>query len=245
MFDEQIAKYKDSIKAKKMDLSYGELMNMYTEGDIIISDEFRQTFRWDCKLQTRFIESLLLGLPTQPIFVIETDDNRWELIYGIQELCTMLAFFGKLDDVTKNNLVLTEASVLTALKGFTVDELPLNYKLLLKRAVCSVNIMICTDISMKYKLCSLLNTGGTPVTRQELRNCIFRKYDNRFSNFIQEEAKDAGTDDESILRFFTLKNFGSDSQDAMDEYMLKVSKGELTFDYEKEHASLAHRNHVS
>ena len=90
-----------------------------------------------------------------------------------------------------------------------------------------------------------MNTGGTPVTRQELRNCIFRKYDNRFSNFIQEEAKDAGTDDESILRFFTLKNFGSDSQDAMDEYMLKVSKGELTFDYEKEHASLAHRNHVS
>ena len=242
MFSEQIAKYKDSIKAKKMDLSYGELMNMYADGDLSISDEFSNTFRWDSKLQTRFIESLLLGIPTQPIFVIETNDNRWELIYGIQELCTMLAFFGKLNNVTKNNLVLTEASILTELKGFTVDELPLNYRLLLKRAVCSVNIMVCSDISMKYKLCSLLNTGGTPVTRQELRNCIFRKYDNRFSNFIQEEAKDAGTDDESILRFFTLKNFGSDTQDAMDEYMMKVSKGELPFDYEKEHKSLAHRN---
>ena len=242
MFSKQIAKYKDSIKAKKMDLSYGELMNMYADGDLIISDEFSNTFRWDSKLQTRFIESLLLGIPTQPIFVIETNDNRWELIYGIQELCTMLAFFGKLNNVTKNKLVLTEASILTELKGFTVDDLPLNYRLLLKRAVCSVNIMTCADIAIKYKLCSLLNTGGTPVTRQELRNCIFRKYDNRFSDFIQEEAKATGTDDESILRFLTLKNFGSNTQDAMDEYMLKVSKGELTFDYEKEHASLAHRN---
>lgn len=242
MFSEQIAKYKDSIKAKKMDLSYGELMNMYEDGDLIISDEFSNTFRWNSKLQTRFIESLLLGVPTQPIFVIETNDNRWELIYGIQELCTMLAFFGKLNNVTKNNLVLTEASILTELKGFTVDDLPLNYRLLLKRAVCSVNIMTCADIAIKYKLCSLLNTGGTPVTRQELRNCIFRKYDNRFSDFIQEEAKATGTDDESILRFLTLKNFGSNTQDAMDEYMLKVSKGELPFDYEKEHKSLAHRN---
>ena len=215
---------------------------MYADGDLIISDEFSNTFRWDSKLQTRFIESLLLGIPTQPIFVIETNDNRWELIYGIQELCTMLAFFGKLNNVTKNKLVLTEASILTELKGFTVDDLPLNYRLLLKRAVCSVNIMTCADIAIKYKLCSLLNTGGTPVTRQELRNCIFRKYDNRFSDFIQEEAKATGTDDESILRFLTLKNFGSNTQDAMDEYMLKVSKGELTFDYEKEHASLAHRN---
>ena len=225
-----------------MDLSYGELMNMYEDGDLIISDEFSNTFRWNSKLQTRFIESLLLGVPTQPIFVIETNDNRWELIYGIQELCTMLAFFGKLNNVTKNNLVLTEASILTELKGFTVDDLPLNYRLLLKRAVCSVNIMTCADIAIKYKLCSLLNTGGTPVTRQELRNCIFRKYDNRFSDFIQEEAKATGTDDESILRFLTLKNFGSNTQDAMDEYMLKVSKGELPFDYEKEHKSLAHRN---
>ena len=242
MFSEQIAKYKDSIKAKKMDLSYGELMNMYEDGDLIISDEFSNTFRWNSKLQTRFIESLLLGVPTQPIFVIETNDNRWELIYGIQELCTMLAFFGKLNNVTNNNLVLTEASILTELKGFTVDDLPLNYRLLLKMAVCSVNIMTCADIAIKYKLCSLLNTGGTPVTRQELRNCIFRKYDNRFSDFIQEEAKATGTDDESILRFLTLKNFGSNTQDAMDEYMLKVSKGELPFDYEKEHKSLAHRN---
>lgn len=251
----QIEDSRKDIRSDRMDMSFGEIMNMYEEEELIISPEFQRAFRWEKKTQTRFIESLLLGIPIPPIFVAETKENIWELVDGLQRLSTVLSFFGKLKDQKKNNLVLEDASILTELKGFSVDDLPLNYKLLLKRAVCRIEVIRYeSEFDMRYELFNRLNTGGVLLSEQEIRNCIFRSYDNKFNAFIKKEAKQKYfTDiirlrkedeermyaDELILRFFTLKNFGAtfnkNIQEHMDSYMLKVSKGEVKFDYDEEH----------
>lgn len=258
--EKQVEESRKDIRADRMDMSFGEIMNMYEEGELIISPEFQRAFRWEKSTQTRFIESLILGIPIPPIFVAETKKNIWELVDGLQRLSTVLSFFGKLKDKGKNNLILEEASILTELKGFTIDSLPLNYKLLLKRAVCRVEVIrYDSEFDMRYELFNRLNTGGVLLSEQEIRNCIFRPYDNKFNNFIQEQSKKEyftsiikiRKEDEQrmyaqelVLRFFTLKNFGTtfdkNIQKHMDDYMLKVSKGEINFKYKEEEKILEH-----
>lgn len=102
---------------------------------------------------------MILGIPVPPIFVVE-ENNKWELIDGMQRVCTILSFFGKLEDDEKNNLVLTGGSILTELDGFTVDTLPLYFKLLLKRTVCRIEIIRCDSDHMRHELFHRLHAGG-------------------------------------------------------------------------------------
>lgn len=252
--EDQVSSSRKEIRADRMDMSFGEIMNMYDDGELIIAPEFQRAFRWDKDTQTRFIESLLLGIPIPPIFVAETGDNVWELVDGLQRLSTVLSFFGKLKDKGKNNLVLQAGSILSHLEGFTIDTIPMNFKLLLKRAVCRVEVIrYDSEFDMRYELFNRLNTGGVSLSEQEIRNCIFRPFDNRFNKFIQEmakktyftniikirrEDKEKMYAQELVLRFFALKNLGAtfqqNIQKHMDRYMLMVSKNEMTFDYETE-----------
>ena len=107
---------------------------------------------------------------------------------------------------------------------------------------------------MRYELFNRLNTGGVELSAQEIRNCIFRGYSNKFNAFISDLSKRPefynnihANDNEKermyleelILRYFTLKNRGvkyKHIQKHMDDYMLSVSKNEESFNYQEEEA---------
>ncbi|NEO33206.1 MAG: DUF262 domain-containing protein [Symploca sp. SIO3C6] len=73
------------------------------------------TITWDKKRQSKFIESLLLGIPIQPITAINNDDNL-EIIDGKQRVFTALEFI-------KNKLILQNLEVLKKLNGFKFSDL--------------------------------------------------------------------------------------------------------------------------
>ncbi|BCG58278.1 DUF262 domain-containing protein [Paenibacillus sp. URB8-2] len=254
--EEQIVDTRQEIRTDRMDMSFGEIMSMYENDEIIINPEFQRAFRWDEERQTKFIESLLVGIPIPSIFVAENENNIWELVDGLQRLSTIFAFFGILKDEKKNNLTLTEGSLLKELEGFDVDTIPIKYKLLLKRAVCRVEVIrFDSQFDMRYELFNRLNTGGAELSEQEIRNCIFRGYDNTFNAFInklgsdnnfqrnlniREEQAERMYYQELVLRFFTLKNAGakfegdSNIQQHMSKYMLEMSKNPNLFDFKSE-----------
>lgn len=251
---EEIQKNRQEIKTDRMDMSFGEIINMYDDGEIIISPEYQRAFRWDIAHQTKFIESILLGIPFPPIFVAEDKNNVWELVDGLQRISTILAFFGKLKDKKKNNLALGEGGIIKDLDGITIKTLPLKFKLLLKRAVCRVEIIrVDSGFDMKYELFKRLNTGGLTLTSQEIRNCVFRGDNNKFNSFIGELASDvrfrkiikiSKSDEEKmlyeelVLRYLSLKNmksrFGQNIQDHFDNYMREIVSGKIVFDYQNE-----------
>lgn len=244
---EEIKKHRQEIKATRMDMSYGEIINMYKDKEIIISPEYQRAFRWDESHQSDFIESILLGLPIPSIFVATNQDGKWELIDGLQRVSTILAFFNELKDENgtpypKNGLTLKKGSMIKDLEGLTIDTLPLEYKLLIKRTPCRVEIILSeSDFNMRYELFKRLNTGGEGLSRQEIRNCIFRGLDNRYNQFVRTLADNPQFRElvcinsqkaeemyyeELILRFLTLKNAGtryseSNIQDYMDSYLEK------------------------
>lgn len=74
--ENEILSGRNSLSADRLDMSFGELMNMYSNDELVIDPEFQRLFRWDLDQRSRFIESILLGIPIPSIFVAEDTDGR-------------------------------------------------------------------------------------------------------------------------------------------------------------------------
>ncbi len=236
-------------------MSFGELMSIYEDGDLFIAPEYQRVFRWSNFQQTRFIESVLLGIPIPPIFVAEDENGKWEVVDGLQRISTVFAFFGLLNSVPeKNNSTLTEGEMIRQLDGLTSKTLPLKLRTTIKRSVCRVEIVRWDSIEdIRYELFNRLNTGASPLSDQEIRNCIFRAYPVDLNQVLRDTAKIATFQDlicpseskkeamyleELALRFFAFKHLNGEFRTTVPQYltefMRSVSKGETAFDLTKE-----------
>ena len=134
------------------------------------------------------MESILLGIPLPQIFVSQRDDGVWEVVDGLQRLSTLFEFMGKLrgESGTKEPLRLTEAKYLPALDGVLWEDLSPPLRIDFRRAKVNVSILNRgSDRRAKYDLFERLNTGGTPLSEQEVRNCILLMEDEEFYDWLQ------------------------------------------------------------
>lgn len=251
LLEQKILDTRNSLSTDRLDMSFGEIMSMYERDEIIINPEFQRLFRWSNYQQTRFMESLLLGIPIPPIFVAEDNNGRWELVDGLQRLSTVLSFFGVIKSFPdKNNWVMCKGDLINELDGYDCKSLPIKFQLNIKRAACRVEIIKWNSkIDMRYELFNRLNTGGSPLTDQEIRNCIFRGISNEFNNFLKRVSENQDfialinpTErqisqlymEELVLRFASLYNRSENVKEIlsihMTEYMRDVIK-DNSFDY--------------
>ncbi|UTV99159.1 DUF262 domain-containing protein [Marinomonas rhizomae] len=255
MLDEIISSKRNSLKTDRLDMSFGELMNMYEEDDLFITPEYQRVFRWSLFQQTRFIESVLLGIPIPPIFVAEDGEGKWEVVDGLQRISTIFAFFGLLNSVAdKNNSTLTEGEMVKELDGITINSLSLKLKTTIKRSVCRVEIVRWdSQEDIRYELFNRLNTGSSPLSEQEIRNCIFRSYPVDLNQVLRDVAqvpeyeklispspkkKEEMFLEELALRYFAFKhlegNFKKTVAQFLTEFMRDVSNNSIAFDIEGE-----------
>ncbi len=181
---DEIEKAKKEIVADGYDMSIGEIMSLYKEKEIIINPDFQRLFRWTQTQKTRFIESLLLGIPIPPIFVFQNEDGVWELIDGLQRLSTVFEFAGILrlpEEKFASPTYLEETEFLPSLAGkywsSTSEEndngIGKTNQFEIKRARIRIEILKKkSDPLAKYKLFQRLNTGGAILSEQDVRNCI-------------------------------------------------------------------------
>ncbi len=94
------------LKITSLDISFNELADMYKNDELIISPNYQRTFRWDISKQSRFIESLLLEMPIPPIYAIEIEDGRYELIDGLQRISSYLNYRGLLKELPEENEII-------------------------------------------------------------------------------------------------------------------------------------------
>lgn len=256
----------EKVHTQSLDLSFNELLDMHADGELDINPDYQRLFRWSQGAQSRFIESLLLEMPVPPIYVVEDDNGKYQLIDGLQRFSSYLHLRGKLDaphliePISKgDNLVLQECDIVDDLNGLTYDALPTALKIRLKRAFVRVEVVRKgSDNKFRYHMFKRLNTGGEALTSQQLRNCTIRMLDSTFIDFIiklskkkdfeictkriSEQQKLGAFDQELVLRYFALKNykhkFVHDVSDFLTEYMEKVSdpESDVDFDYAAEEA---------
>lgn len=262
---EEIDKKAGEIHTDAYPMSIGELISLYRDNELDIHPEFQRFFRWTLLQKTKLIESILLGLPLPPIFVSQRDDGVWDVVDGLQRLSTIFEFVGILKDENGNLCPpskLTKTEYLPSLEGKIWESdnsngsLTSAQRLEFKREKIGVQIIKKeSDPDIKYELFQRINTLGTRLSDQELRNCLLIMVNRDFYDWLNNLAKyEPFTDclvlsDKSIneqynlelaLRFIIFKNVDiGDMQgfvflaEFLTEKMIKFAESP-TFDKERE-----------
>src|SRR6185437_10038494 len=208
MLDNEIVDAQRSVKTDAYQMSIGEVINMYRDGELIINPDFQRLFRWEIGQKSKLIESLLLGIPIPSIFVFEREDSKWELIDGLQRVSTLLEFMGELKDPTtgepKPPTALSATKYLPSLDGAVweksalIEDVPVTEQspltgpqlLAIKRSRLGVEILKRpSENATKYDLFQRLNAGGIAANPQELRNCIIIMVNSAYAAFMRELAE--------------------------------------------------------
>ncbi|MCQ0041355.1 MAG: DUF262 domain-containing protein [Bombella sp.] len=197
--ENEISTARKDIRTDDYPMSIGEWSSMYEAGELDIHPEFQRMFRWDENQKSNLIESIILGIPVPPIFVSQRQNGIWDVIDGLQRLSTIFQFMGILKDEfgkTVPPLCLTSTKYLPSLEGIKWNEgtkrstLPDEIKRIIKRSKIGVSILLReSDEDTKYDLFQRLNTGGTSLTPQEVRNCIMVMIDPEFYHWVEKLTK--------------------------------------------------------
>lgn len=194
--EKELVEGKERFSSDGLNVSYGELINLYKNKELIIRPEYQRLYRWKTQQKTALIESILLSIPIPPLFVSEDEEGVWELIDGLQRLSTIISFFGELqqegnDALLENNWQLEKGKLLPSIEGHTSDSLPRKLYLTLKRAMCRVEILRSNEKypEMKYELFKRLNSGRRPLTAQEMRSLFFKERNSALANLLLDLSK--------------------------------------------------------
>ncbi|NVP18009.1 DUF262 domain-containing protein [Candidatus Gracilibacteria bacterium] len=222
----------------------------YDKDKLNIKPKYQRVFRWNKDQKSKFIESLLLGIPLPSIFVAEDEDGKWELVDGLQRISTVLEFSKNnkfLKDYVENSesIVsgLDNGQYLKNLEGITWDILPEKYKNRILDTKIYVGVIKNTgDVKAKFELFERLNTGGTKLSNQEVRNCLLvdKSEDNynkiedisnnekflKLIDNISEDKLSAKENMELVLRCLALKNIKLDKnikiEELIDDFIYKI-----------------------
>lgn len=257
---ERIDQRVGEVRTEALDMSFGEIVSLHVNSELIIQPEYQRLFRWSDEQKSRLIESILLELPIPQFFVIENDDGVLELIDGLQRISSVMQFIEP-TTIGRDALVLTGCDLVAELNGQRFDDLPLRLRLRIKRtSVRTVIIKRQSQSFLRYEMFKRLNTGGDILSPQEIRNCSVRMVGQQgvaFYAFLVrcaeapefhsciEPLSEADLvkkgDEELVLRFFALKNgqnlFRGSVRDWLDSYMEAVLLGRVPFAEDEEFAS--------
>ena len=235
------------IRTEAVDFSFGELLNLHRDREIVIQPEYQRLFRWTNEQRSRLIESILLRLPIPPIFLIEDENGVLELIDGLQRTSSVLQF---LDHTAMNfpELVLEGCDILTEINGMRFADFNTSIRLGLKRTpIRAVIIKKSGDDYVKYEMFKRLNTGGSLLSAQEIRNCSSRMISGGSDFYAQLQslaAKDSfklatsripdadleqRANEELVLRYFAVRyyqqKFKGNVREWLDSFMEDILFG--------------------
>lgn len=145
------------------------LYSRWSRHEIIVT-EFQRGWVWNSSQASRLIESFLAGLPVPPIFIYREESGKEIIIDGQQRLKTVAGFFeSKLPDGSP--FYLRGVSKQWNNKDYkTLNESDRNrFKQSILRVIIVEQIEP-GDTSSMYEVFSRLNTGGTALSPQEVRN---------------------------------------------------------------------------
>lgn len=204
-----------TIRSYGADFSVDSLVARLKTGEISLPG-FHRRYVWGQAQASRFVESLLIGLPVPGIFLFrEPASERLIVVDGHQRLQSLLGFYD--DRFREREFSLRGVSKpLTGLKYAdlgAIDRSALDNSLL--HATIFEQFDHKVDNSSVFEVFQRLNATGTPLFSQEIRECIYQGSFNDLLSELNEvsawrniygPASDRAIDKELILRFFALKH---------------------------------------
>lgn len=204
-----------SITTYGADFPIDALVGRLQNGEVRLAG-FQRRFVWNQAQASRFIESLLLGLPVPGIFLFrEPASERLIVVDGHQRLQSLRSFYE--DRFRERNFALKGVNEsFVGLRYATLEEVDrraLNNSLL--HATIFQQLHPTGDKGSIFEVFERLNTTAVPLSPQEIRECIYRGSLNELLNELNHASawreiygpvSDRAKDKELILRFFALKH---------------------------------------
>lgn len=163
-----------SISTQPADYPLDVLYEKYKNQEIVIP-RFQRKFVWTISQASRLVESFIKGLPVPPLYLYDGGDGKLQVVDGVQRLLTISSF---MDGRTHNHeFKLQGMHERSGLYKKAFSDLSLDLQLQFKNAVLRCMIIRQWDPkdggTSMYQVFSRLNTGGTALSPQEIRNCIY------------------------------------------------------------------------
>tara|TARA_R110000751_G_scaffold95102_1_gene185677 strand:+ start:1214 stop:2323 length:1110 start_codon:yes stop_codon:yes gene_type:complete len=228
----QVEKQRHHVIVDSFTVTWNELLNQYKNKDVAINPSYQRAFRWSLEQQTKYVESLLLNIPTPPIFLSENSNGTFEVIDGLQRFSTIIKFFSaeifekdkRVDAKQKDNpnditlpTILTEAPILTGLANSSRESFPETLLRTLRYSRVQLILLKKESSSLaKFTVFTRLNRAGTALSNQEIRNCSARLFETSFPDLLNDLA-----DSEKITKSLKLSREEKDSM-GVQEVLLRL-----------------------
>ena len=230
---EETVPYKYTITAYGADYPVDALVKRMESEDILIPP-FQRNYIWNFKQASRFVESLLLGLPVPAIFFSKEDKTNKLLVIDGQQRLRTLEYFYKGDFKPEKREFALEG-VQRDFEGKTYKTLSDDERRQLDNSLIHSIIVrqddpSDDDNSSVYHIFERLNTGGRILTPQEIRASIYHGEfskllrdinENKYWREIFGPVNKYMRDQELILRFFALYYNLTNYEKPMKEFLNK------------------------
>lgn len=226
----------DEVDIREEPYTVFQWLRKLQRGDLIIDPEFQRNLVWKPKQKSQFIESVLLNIPLPPLYVNQNREGKYIIVDGLQRTSTLNEF------VTTNGFALAELRVLASLNGQRFEQLNSSYQTKIEDKKFMVYVIKpSVPLAMVYDIFHRINTGGTQLTRQEIRNCFYIGKATRLLKHLAAQPYFRSAigdgisprrmkDREAVLRYlaFRFSDFQSDYKGDMDEFlgeaMIRINK---------------------
>jgi uncharacterized protein with ParB-like and HNH nuclease domain len=164
-----------SLTSYGIDFDVSGLVRRFDEGTIY-APKFQRNFVWNISKASKFIESLLLGLPVPGIFLLNDEKTqKFLIIDGLQRLTSLSSFLNNKFDGKQFKLIDVNSNI----NKLTIDEISPALRLKLQNTVLHATVIKPDDPKSKntesiFLIFERLNTGGINLSPQEIRNCIYQ-----------------------------------------------------------------------
>ena len=244
----QEANLQYEINAYGGDFDVDGLVRRFERGDIYWP-KFQRNYVWTKRQASRFIESILIGLPIPSLFLYkEEEEKRHFIVDGLQRITTLHAF--KCNKFpSKSGTKFTKFSLNGLPKGSqffnkTYEQLEAKDRRTFDDTIIHIQFIEQTapdnDHSAAFNIFDRLNSGGTPLQAQEMRNALYlgsfqRRLIELNENKIWREifggsAHKRGKDIELILRFLALYNWEGYYKEPMKVFLNRFMRNNKNAD---------------
>ena len=200
------------------DLSFREIISMYEEGDLL-KPELQRKYVWNKLEASRFVDSILLGLPVPSVFFAKEENETKLIVDGFQRIMTVYDYVNGIFSQDGKIFKLSNSeSINERWRGKSFKELTIEEQRRIRNTTIHAIIFEQkfprNDTGM-YQIFERINTGGRTLKPQEIRNCVYQgKFNDllfdintnlSWRQIVGEKEDSRMADLELILRYFAIQ----------------------------------------